>query len=56
VTNDDVLEVKRLGSRYDVIVAKIKPSPGSFRIDTKSLTDLSSQGLSEAVISAMLVR
>lgn len=56
LTNEDILELKKLGFSDDVIIAKIKASPAGYRLDIKDLAELKSQGVSDAVIAAMLAR
>jgi hypothetical protein len=56
LTNEDVIELKGLGFSDDVLIAKIKASPGNFRLETKDMSELKAKGISDAVIAAMLAR
>lgn len=52
--NADVLELKTAGFSDDVILAKVKSSPGTYDLATADLMKLKAAGLSDAVIGAML--
>lgn len=54
LTNSDVIQLKRLDFGDDLIIAKIKSSPGDYRLDTEDLIALKNAKLSDAVIQAML--
>ncbi|MCU1330417.1 MAG: hypothetical protein JWN34_5787 [Bryobacterales bacterium] len=54
LSNDDVLNLKNGGFSDELILAKVKSSPGSYKIDTDDLLALKKAGLSDAVISAMV--
>lgn len=54
LTNEDVLSLKEGGLSDDVIVAKIRTSTGSFKVDTVDMIELKRRGLSDAVIKAMV--
>ncbi len=56
LTNGDVIELKGLGFSDNVLIAKIKASPGCFRVETKHLAELKARGVSDAVIAAMPAR
>ena len=52
--NSDILELEAAGFREQVIMAKIKSSPGTYNLATADLVKLKTAGLSDAVIGAML--
>jgi hypothetical protein len=54
LTNNDILKLKHAGLSDEIIVQKIKASPGSYKLSTDDLTGLKHAGLSDAVIGAML--
>ena len=54
LTNDDVINLKNGGFSDELIVAKVKSSPGTYKLDTDDLLSLKKTGLSDAVISAMV--
>ncbi len=55
LTNDDVVKLSKAGLGDDVVIAKINQAPQvDFKLDTDSLIALNQQGVSKAVIEAML--
>ena len=54
LTNDDVLKLKQAGLSDQLIIAKIKGSPGKFKLEPDDLIALKKAGVSESVIAAML--
>ncbi|RDE06195.1 hypothetical protein [Sphingomonas aracearum] len=54
LTNDTILTLAKAGLGDQTVVAKIKTSPNSFNVGADKLIDLKRQGLSEAVIAAMI--
>lgn len=57
LTNEDVVKLATLGLGDDIVVAKIKQvSRIDFKLDTESLVALKQQGVSAAIIAAMLDR
>ena len=52
--NSDILELKAAGFSEQVIIAKIKSSPGTYDLATADLVKLKTAGLSDAVLAAML--
>jgi hypothetical protein len=54
LTNDDVLKLKQAGLSDQLIVDKIKGSPGKYKLETDDLIALKNAGVSESVIAAML--
>lgn len=57
LTNQDVVKMCKLGLGDDVVIAKINQAPQvQFQLDVDSLAALKEQGVSKAVIEAMLKR
>ena len=54
LTNADVLKLKGSGLGDELIVQKIKMSPGNYRLEVDELGQLKKAGLSDAVIGAMM--
>lgn len=54
LTNVDVIQLLKSGLSDDLIIDKIQTSSCEFRTDTNDITDLHNEGVSAAVISAML--
>lgn len=54
MTNEDVLSLKSAGLSDELIVAKIKSSPGDYRLETADLIALKKAGLSDSIISSMM--
>jgi hypothetical protein len=55
LTNEDVVKLSKAGLGDDVVIAKINQAPQvDFKLDTDSLIALKQQGVSKAVIEAML--
>ena len=54
LTNADVVTMKEAGLSEDVIVTKVKSSPGTYALDVNDLIALKKAGVSERVIQAML--
>ena len=54
LTNSDVIALTKAGLSSDVIVAKIKASPGKFDTSLEKLKDLKEAGVAEAVILAIV--
>lgn len=54
LTNEDIVGLKQAGLGDEVIVAKVKSSPGKYRLETEDVVALKNQGISEAVILAMI--
>jgi hypothetical protein len=53
MTNQDVIALKTAGFSDEFIIAKIKGTPASYRIDTDDIITVKKANLSEAVIQAM---
>jgi hypothetical protein len=57
LTNEEVIQLVRLGLGEEVLVAKIKQAPRvDFRLDTAGLVALKNAGISDKVMAAMLDR
>lgn len=56
MTNNDVLELKKVGFSEDLIITKIQSSTCSFRLETQDLIELKKAGLSDKVIGAMMAK
>lgn len=56
LTNNDVLELKRVGFSDDLIITKIQGSTCSFQLETQDLIELKKAGLSDKVIGAMMAK
>lgn len=57
LTNQDVVKLCKLGLGDEVVIAKINQAPEvQFQLDVDSLANLKQQGVSKAVIEAMLKR
>ena len=54
LTNKDVLDMVQSGLATEIIVAKIKASPGKFDTSAATLAELKSAGVPDAVIMAMV--
>jgi hypothetical protein len=54
LTNKDVLTLKAAGLSEQLILAKVKSSPGNYQLDTAELVELNKAGLSDAIIAAMM--
>jgi hypothetical protein len=54
LTNQDVVDLVKTGLSDDIIVAKVKSSPGKFDTSTAALKDLKAAGVSDAVILAIV--
>jgi S1-C subfamily serine protease len=54
MSNDDVVKLKDAGLSDDLLIAKIKSSPATFRLETEDLIALKKGNVSEAVIAAMI--
>jgi hypothetical protein len=54
MSNMDVIALKDAGISDDLLVAKIRNSPGEYRLDTEDLIALKRAKVSEAVIQSML--
>ncbi len=54
LTNMDILALRAAGLGDDVIIQKIKSSPGRYALGVDDLTALKKAGLPDAIISAML--
>ena len=54
LTNADVMKLKASGLSDDLIVQRIKMSPGSYSVEPDDLAALKAAGLSDPVISAMM--
>ena len=54
LTNDSVVQLTKLGFGDDAVIAKIKASDASFDTSTAAMVQLKQQGVSTAVITAML--
>lgn len=54
LTNDDVLKLKQAGLSDQLIVDKIRGSPGKYKLETDDLIALKNAGVSESIIAAML--
>jgi hypothetical protein len=54
LTNDDVLALKRAGLSDELIIEKIKSSPGQYSLETTDLVSLKQAGIADGVISAMI--
>jgi hypothetical protein len=56
MTNNDVLELKKVGFSEDLIITKIQSSTCSFRLETQDLIELKKAGLTDKVIGAMMAK
>lgn len=54
LTNENIIALKKAGISDDVIIAKIKTSPGKYKLDTNDIVAFKNQGVSESVILAMI--
>ncbi|HUS09932.1 MAG TPA: hypothetical protein VMZ30_05640 [Pyrinomonadaceae bacterium] len=54
LTNKDVLDMVKAGLATEIVVAKIKASPGKFETSAATLAELKSANVPDAVIIAML--
>lgn len=54
LTNDDVLKLKQAGLSDQLIVDKIRGSPGKYKLETDDLIALKNAGVSESILAAML--
>jgi hypothetical protein len=54
LTNADVLKLKEAGLGEQLIIDKIKNSPAKFQLETNDIVQLKQNGLSDAIISAMM--
>jgi hypothetical protein len=54
LTNAEIMKMKEAGLGDQLIIAKIKSSPGKYKLDTDELIALKKAGVSEEVIAAML--
>jgi hypothetical protein len=54
LTNQDVLDILKMGLTQEVVIAKIKGSASNFDTSAKGLQELKSAGVSDAVILAMV--
>ena len=54
LTNEDILSLKAAGFSDELLISKIKGSPGAFTLETNDLLMLKKAGLSDAVIGAMV--
>jgi hypothetical protein len=54
LTNGDVLKLKQAGFSEELILARVKTSPGDYQLGTDALMDLRKAGLSDAVLGAMM--
>jgi hypothetical protein len=54
LTNKDVLDMVKSGLATEIIVAKIKASPGKFDTSAATMAELKSAGVPDAVIMAMV--
>src|SRR5258708_5457699 len=54
LANKDVLDMLKSGLATEIVVAKIKSSPGNFDTSTATLAELKSANVPDAVILAML--
>ena len=54
LTNADIVKLKEAGLGEQVLLAKIKSTPGHYQIDTEDLRKLKKAGGSDPVIAAMM--
>jgi hypothetical protein len=54
LTNQDILDILKMGLTQEVVIAKIKGSSSNFDTSAKGLQELKAAGVSEAVILAMV--
>jgi hypothetical protein len=54
LTNSDIIMLKQTGFSDQLIIAKIKSTPGLYLLDTGDLMKLKEAGLSDATMSAMM--
>ena len=54
LTNQDILDILKMGLTQEVVIAKIKGSASNFDTSTKGLQELKAAGVSDAVILAMV--
>jgi hypothetical protein len=54
LTNVEIIKMKEAGLGDQLIIAKIKSSPGKYKLDTDELIALKKAGVSEEIIAAML--
>jgi hypothetical protein len=54
LTNEDVLNLKKIGFGDELILAKVKGSPAAYKLETDDLLALKQAGISDTVIAAMV--
>ncbi len=54
LSNSDILKLKKAGFSEEIIVAKIKSSPGKYGLGTDDLLNLKAAGMSENILNAMM--
>jgi hypothetical protein len=54
LTNDDVTTLRAAGFSDDLILAKIKATPGAYNLETADMVRLKNAGLSDTIIAAMV--
>ena len=54
LTNADVLKLKTIGLSDDLILQRIRLSPGNYKLEPDDLAELKKAGLSDAIISEMM--
>ena len=54
LSNSDILKLKEVGFSEQMIVAKIKSSPGNYGLGTDDLMSLKAAGVSENILNAMM--
>ena len=54
LTNEDVITLKLAGLGDELIIAKVKSTPGNYRLQTEDIVALKNQGVAEAIILAMI--
>lgn len=54
LSNPDILKLKEAGFSEQMIVAKIKSSPGNYGLGTDDLLSLKAAGMSENILNAMM--
>ena len=54
LTNENIIALKKAGFGDELIISKIKTSPGKYKLETEDILALKNQGVSEAIILAMI--
>ena len=54
LSNSDILTLKQAGLSEQLLIAKIKATPGNYHLDTEDMISLKKAGVSDAVMAAMM--